>query len=135
MADGPIKRTSVSKQAALEEAFFLGLRLVSGVNLRKLATDFGDALDRDGSDAISECEELELLERNGDWIRLTRRGRLLSNEVFERFIMSTNETDILSATLTWIASGKHRFHRATSRSVALRRRGTTIKPRLERATT
>jgi oxygen-independent coproporphyrinogen-3 oxidase len=93
MADGSIKRTSVSKQAALEEAFFLGLRLVSGVNLRKLASDFGDALVETASDAISECEELELLERNGDWIRLTRRGRLLSNEVFERFIMSTNDIE------------------------------------------
>ena len=31
--------------------------------------------------------ELGLLERDGDVIRLTPRGRLLSNEVFERFIL------------------------------------------------
>ncbi len=93
MADGSIKRTPVSKQAALEEAFFLGLRLVSGVNLRKMASDFGEAIVHTVSNAISECEELELLERDGDWIRLTKRGRLLSNEVFERFIVTTNDIE------------------------------------------
>ena len=39
------------------------------------------------SETISECVDLGLLEREGDVIRLTGRGRLLSNEVFERFIL------------------------------------------------
>ena len=40
------------------------------------------------SDAISECLGSGLLERADDVIRLTPRGRLLSNEVFERFIFT-----------------------------------------------
>jgi coproporphyrinogen III oxidase-like Fe-S oxidoreductase len=34
--------------------------------------------------------ELGLLEHEGELIRLTARGRLLSNEVFERFIVTAN---------------------------------------------
>ncbi|MGH9501577.1 MAG: radical SAM family heme chaperone HemW [Terriglobales bacterium] len=76
----------VSSQAALEEAFFLGLRLNRGVDLEKVSAEFGEpAVDR-CSDAISESGDAALLQRDGNVIRLTPRGRLLSNEVFERFL-------------------------------------------------
>jgi oxygen-independent coproporphyrinogen-3 oxidase len=87
VAGAALKTTQVSPQAALEETFFLGLRLTKGVDLKEVATDFGEEAVRTFSDMISECVELELLEREGDVIRLTPRGRLLSNEVFERFIL------------------------------------------------
>jgi oxygen-independent coproporphyrinogen III oxidase len=88
VAGGPPKKTAVFAQAALEETFFLGLRLTAGVNLKKVAADFGEPAVRSLALAISECTEMRLLEHHGDWIRLTQRGRLLSNEVFERFILS-----------------------------------------------
>jgi oxygen-independent coproporphyrinogen-3 oxidase len=81
------KKTPVPVQAALEEAFFLGLRLNRGVDLKDIAAEFGEGATDGLSDTISECVASELLQRSGDVIRLTPRGRLLSNEVFERFIL------------------------------------------------
>jgi oxygen-independent coproporphyrinogen-3 oxidase len=66
---------NVDRQQAREEEMFLGLRLNRGVIA--------------GTEAAPEIEELldeGLLERNDDRVRLTPRGRLLSNEVFARFI-------------------------------------------------
>jgi oxygen-independent coproporphyrinogen-3 oxidase len=88
VAGAPPKKTPVPAQAALEEALFLGLRLNSGVDLEKLAAEFGENAVGKCAETISECVDLGLLQRKGVVIRLTGRGRLLSNEVFERFIMN-----------------------------------------------
>ena len=78
--------TFVDKRAAIEESFFLGLRMNRGISLDELRRDFGnDAIDSYGA-TIQELVEEGLLERSGDRISLTARGRLLSNEVFGRFL-------------------------------------------------
>jgi oxygen-independent coproporphyrinogen-3 oxidase len=83
-----VERTVVSQQAALEEAFFLGLRLNRGVNLRELDTKFGkDAIDQ-ARTTIAELIEDGLMLQRGDFVGLTSRGRLLSNEVFEKFLLA-----------------------------------------------
>jgi putative oxygen-independent coproporphyrinogen III oxidase len=81
-----LKRSAVDRQAALEETFFLGLRLNQGVSLDDISVEFGDAAVSSVQPMIAECVELGLMEQCGGRIRLTARGRLLSNEVFERFI-------------------------------------------------
>jgi len=85
----PGATTPVSTLAAIEESFFLGLRLNRGVRWSEFAARFGaDALrtfDEVIELTITDC----LLERVGDSLRLTARGRLLSNEVFERFLTPT----------------------------------------------
>jgi len=86
VAGGQLSRTEVTASAALEEAFFLGLRLTCGVNLRQVAARFGDEAIADLSETIADLVQMGLMEREGDVIRLTPRGRLLSNEVFERFL-------------------------------------------------
>ena len=91
----PPQKTLVSAWAAAEEAFFLGLRLNQGLDLRRTRAEFGEPAIANFSEAISECVGSGLLEREGDVIRLTPRGRLLSNEVFERFIL--DPTPILCA--------------------------------------
>ena len=78
--------TYVSSQGALEEAFFLGLRLNRGIDLTKVAAEFGQDAVRSYSEIIAELTTANLLERKADTVRLTARGRLLSNEVFEKFI-------------------------------------------------
>jgi oxygen-independent coproporphyrinogen III oxidase len=83
--------TAVSEQAFLQEAFFLGLRLNRGVSLQDLRQEFGDTAVEDYRPTISELEELGLLKSEGERIFLTVRGRLLSNEVFQKFL-SVNET-------------------------------------------
>jgi oxygen-independent coproporphyrinogen III oxidase len=80
-----ITMTQVSTAQALEESFFLGLRLNRGINLGALRAQFGECL----NPHLPKIDELicdGLLVRNGDNLQLTPRGRLLSNEVFERFV-------------------------------------------------
>ncbi|HEY6767643.1 MAG TPA: radical SAM family heme chaperone HemW [Candidatus Sulfotelmatobacter sp.] len=78
--------TFISAQAALEETLFLGLRLNCGISLKEIAIRFGAAAFEGHWAAIEDLVESQLLERQGENIRLTPRGRLLSNEVFERFL-------------------------------------------------
>jgi oxygen-independent coproporphyrinogen-3 oxidase len=75
----------------LEESFFLGLRLNRGVNIKRLREEFGSLAGKYDA-AISELAADGLLQRSGDNLRLTPRGRLLSNEVFERFIEDRQST-------------------------------------------
>jgi oxygen-independent coproporphyrinogen-3 oxidase len=82
------QRNPVSRRAALEESFFLGLRLTRGISLGELSAKFGDGVLEDASTAISEFVGDGLMEQCGESVRLTARGRLLSNEVFERFILA-----------------------------------------------
>jgi oxygen-independent coproporphyrinogen-3 oxidase len=86
LGEKKVQRTVVSRHAALEESFFLGLRLNRGVSLDELAANFGDRAFEDASVIISECVVDGLMERQESFVRLTPRGRLLSNEVFQRFI-------------------------------------------------
>jgi oxygen-independent coproporphyrinogen III oxidase len=78
--------TIIARDTALEERFFLGLRLNRGVDLQELSSTFGDPAIEVASRCISGLVEDGLMERDGNIIRLTSKGRLLSNEVFERFI-------------------------------------------------
>ena len=76
----------LSREEELEEAWFLGLRLNAGVELAALRAEFGaEAVGRFES-VIAELASDGLMERVDDRLRLTMRGRLLSNEVFERFV-------------------------------------------------
>jgi oxygen-independent coproporphyrinogen-3 oxidase len=84
LAAGPLKRTAINRNSAREEAFFLGLRLNRGVDLKEIACEFGS--DMNLQDAVAGLVAENLLDRQGGVIRLTDKGRLLSNEVFERFL-------------------------------------------------
>ena len=86
LAGEPLAQTPVSAAQALEECFFLGLRLNRGVDLRQLVGQFGEESIRGFRYTIDELVGFKLLEREGDRVRLTPRGRLLSNEVFEAFL-------------------------------------------------
>jgi len=88
MAAKPGTRTVVASQAALEECFFLGLRLNRGVSLDELRSQFGTSAIAQLEAVLSELARLELIHWEGDVVRLTDRGRLLSNEVFERFLQA-----------------------------------------------
>ncbi len=79
-------RSLVDLEFALQEAFFLGLRMNRGVSLSELAHSFGKSAVASYDESISELVAADLLIPDPDVIRLTPRGRLLSNEVFERFV-------------------------------------------------
>lgn len=90
VAGAALSRTPVSRQAALEENFFLGLRLARGINLRELSARFGGQELEIAHRTISEAVSDQLVEQDGDYVRLTSRGRLLSNEVFQRFLLPSD---------------------------------------------
>jgi oxygen-independent coproporphyrinogen-3 oxidase len=124
MNRAPHTVTPISAQAAIEESFFLGLRLNRGIDLERLRTesrlweghDFSRAIKAAEKPALAaeatrrrqqevSCETVAawdsaikqsmregLLEQQGTTVRLTNRGRLLSNEVFARFL--TEETKV-----------------------------------------
>jgi oxygen-independent coproporphyrinogen III oxidase len=87
MSGTPHHVTPVSTEAALEESFFLGLRLDRGVDLEKLRAEYSEEAVARYDVTIAGCAREGLLERKGATIRLTDRGRLLSNEVFARFLL------------------------------------------------
>ena len=76
----------LSEVEQLEEEWFLGLRLTKGVNLMALARRYGRDTIAAFRPQIDALVAEELLEKDGSWLRLTSRGRLMSNEVFGRFI-------------------------------------------------
>ncbi len=91
VAGAAMKRGVVDRQAALEETFFLGLRLNRGVDLRKVEAEFGENAVAQFSGILVDMAETGLLARIGSEIRLTSRGRLVSNEVFARFVSMPQE--------------------------------------------
>ncbi|MFZ3366450.1 MAG: radical SAM family heme chaperone HemW [Candidatus Sulfotelmatobacter sp.] len=88
MSGSALQRTAVSRQAAFEESCFLGLRLTRGIRLQKLAAKFGEDTVKQARAAIAELIKGGLMERRWEFVCLTSRGRLLSNDVFEKFILA-----------------------------------------------
>ncbi|MGC2260898.1 MAG: radical SAM family heme chaperone HemW [Candidatus Sulfotelmatobacter sp.] len=80
--------TIVSQRAAFEESFFLGLRLNRGVSLCAIAAKFGKAAADNARAIVAELVEYGLMQQQEDIVWLTSRGRLLSNEIFQRFILA-----------------------------------------------
>ncbi len=92
LAASVLQPSSISLAAAMEEHFFLGLRLTHGVSLQDLATKFGNEPVERYQATIAESAADGLIDRREDTIRLTSRGRLLSNEVFQRFLLADEIT-------------------------------------------
>ncbi|HUA14910.1 MAG TPA: radical SAM family heme chaperone HemW [Verrucomicrobiae bacterium] len=88
VAGTPLEKTTVPAAQALEERFFLGLRLNRGVDLRAIAESFGCEAVAQVYPIIKQAEADGLMDAAGNVARLTSRGRLLSNEVFQRFLAS-----------------------------------------------
>ena len=97
MNRGPQVVNPVSEHGALEESFFLGLRLNRGVDLERLRADFSRESIAACELAIRECVQDGLLERRGTRVCLTARGRLLSNEVFAKFLTEEGVAGVGSA--------------------------------------
>ena len=77
----------LDREEEMEEAWFLGLRMNQGVSLGALRTEFSASAVRGFLATIAELEDEGLVVfQDGDRVTLTPRGRLLSNEVFGRFL-------------------------------------------------
>jgi oxygen-independent coproporphyrinogen-3 oxidase len=80
------ERRDLSAEERWQEALITGLRLQSGISLAAMAESYGVDLDaRFGAD-LRRFAEAGVVTRDGDRLRLTRRGMLVANEVLRVFI-------------------------------------------------
>jgi putative oxygen-independent coproporphyrinogen III oxidase len=68
------------------EALITGLRLAEGIDLERLRGRYGDALPSAGAPVIAELRAAGWVRLEGARLTLTRAGRLVSNEIFERLM-------------------------------------------------
>jgi oxygen-independent coproporphyrinogen-3 oxidase len=68
------------------ETMMLGLRLAEGVSNRRFESRFQKSLPDVFGYELEKLRDQGLLAWDGSVARLTQRGRLLGNRVFERFI-------------------------------------------------
>lgn len=77
-----VERTDLKEEDARSESIFLGLRLMRGLSLDDYRSRFGsDLQDRYAAD-LDRLVDAGLIEIDAGLLRLTKRGALLSNEVF-----------------------------------------------------
>lgn len=76
----------LTKKETLEEGLFLGLRKTTGINTDWFLKRFGAPLKDLYVSKIAALKKEGLLYEDGNNIRLTRKGLLLSNEVFCEFM-------------------------------------------------
>lgn len=81
-----VETNELSVRDAGAEALFLGLRLMRGVDLKAHRELFQVDVQSEYAADLSRFREADLIEINGDLLRLTRSGVLLSNEVFAAFV-------------------------------------------------
>jgi putative oxygen-independent coproporphyrinogen III oxidase len=76
----------VTSMEQMEEEMFLGLRKTEGVSKQRFFEKFGRDMHDVFGAAIRAEQQKGLLEETDTHVRLTRRGRLLGNEVFQAFL-------------------------------------------------
>jgi oxygen-independent coproporphyrinogen-3 oxidase len=78
---------TVTKQEKMEEEMFLGLRKMQGVSERKFQEKFGSNFNEVFPNVIEKLMKDGLVEMNGEYLRLSHKGKLLGNEVFQAFLL------------------------------------------------
>ena len=94
-ASQPLETTWHSPASQLEEAWFLGLRLNAGVRVADLQSEFGLSAVTPALEVVSRLAEEGLLLSEGGVVRLTARGQLLSNDVFQEFLGLANVAELV----------------------------------------
>ncbi|TKJ32471.1 coproporphyrinogen III oxidase [bacterium (candidate division B38) B3_B38] len=76
----------VTPNRRIEDALILGLRYLQGIELSRFYKRYGVHIFDRYSEELKSLGESSLIETTDDFLRLTRKGILLSNEVFQQFI-------------------------------------------------
>ncbi|MFY9620982.1 MAG: radical SAM family heme chaperone HemW [Pyrinomonadaceae bacterium] len=77
-----VERTELTEEDARSEAIFLGLRLMSGIDLNSYRARFGRDLRQQFNGELDRLKAGGLVAIEEERLKLTTRGALLSNEVF-----------------------------------------------------
>jgi oxygen-independent coproporphyrinogen III oxidase len=81
-----VEEQLLTLQDIRSEAVFLGLRMMRGIDTKRYQDMFGVDLQAEHKGDLARFLEAGLLEIDGDLLRLTRAGALMSNEVFAAFV-------------------------------------------------
>lgn len=76
-----------TKQERIEEELFLGLRKTMGVSKKHFYEKFNCTIESIYEKQLQALLQKELIVTEGDYIKLTRNGRFVGNEVFEEFLL------------------------------------------------
>lgn len=76
----------IGREQAISETAFLALRTAMGLHLPTFEQRFAVPFKQFVGDRLVFVEDAGLLEHEGEWLRLSKRGRLLGNEVFMRLL-------------------------------------------------
>jgi oxygen-independent coproporphyrinogen-3 oxidase len=90
----PTETAWLSPDRLHEEAWFLGLRLNEGVDVPALEQKFGPEPVARAMKTVARLAADGLLTSNGNTVRLTAQGQLLSNEVFQEFLEFATEENL-----------------------------------------
>jgi oxygen-independent coproporphyrinogen III oxidase len=85
-----LEENQISKEEAMEEEMFLGLRKTEGVSKRKFFEKYNLMIEDVFQVQIDEQKRNGLLEETEEFIRLTHKGKMLGNEVFQAFLTLSN---------------------------------------------
>jgi len=77
---------NLSRDEAMAECLFLGLRLKEGVSLAGFCEEFSMSFQETYGEACANLIAGGLLEIREGFLRLTEKGRILSNQVFVKFL-------------------------------------------------
>ncbi|MCU5746401.1 radical SAM family heme chaperone HemW [Staphylococcus sp. SQ8-PEA] len=87
--ESPILNSSkLTLNEQIEEEMFLGLRMNEGVNIERFYHKFGIDIYHIYGHQIEELLKKGLIKTNANYMRLTERGKIIGNEVFETFLLS-----------------------------------------------
>jgi oxygen-independent coproporphyrinogen-3 oxidase len=87
LSPATVNQTKISMHVEMQETMLTGLRLTrEGVSADDFSNKFGVKMQEVFGREIDELTGLLLLEWAGPVLRLTKRGRLLGNQVFMRFV-------------------------------------------------
>jgi oxygen-independent coproporphyrinogen-3 oxidase len=81
-----VEQFAVPREDAMEEQMILGLRLREGVDLARFADRFGVSVHDVFGSIVKEESDKGMLEERDGFLRLTKQGLPLGNEVFARFL-------------------------------------------------
>ncbi len=76
----------ITPELSMADTLILGLRLIEGIDTLAFSRRHGRTVDALHGDLFAEFVGYGLLERTPTHLRLTPRGRLLSNELFQRLL-------------------------------------------------
>lgn len=76
----------IDEKTRLQEAIFLGLRLIKGINITEFVAKYGVNLLQTKRPKIDQYRELGFLDLHGDQLSLTQKGVLISNSILAELI-------------------------------------------------